>query len=57
MLKEAWEILFMVRTNSQHTKKKKKNKRRRSKSTFRTHSKIITILPSADFVVARKKGN
>jgi hypothetical protein len=56
MLKEAWEILLMVRTDSQHTKKKKKNKRRRSKSTFGTHSKNITVFPSADSAVARQKG-
>jgi hypothetical protein len=55
MLKEAWEILLMVRTDSQHTKKKKKNERR-SKSTFGTHSKNITVLPSADSAVARQKG-
>jgi hypothetical protein len=56
MLKEAWEILLMVLTDSEHTKKKKKNKRRRSKCTFGTHSKNITILPSADSAVARQKG-
>jgi hypothetical protein len=56
MLKEAWEILLMVRTDSQHTKKKEENKRRRSKSAFRTHSKNITVLPSADSAVARQKG-
>jgi hypothetical protein len=55
MLKEAWEILLMVRTDSQHTKKEK-NKRRRSKSAFRTHSKYITVLPSADSAIARQKG-
>ncbi len=56
MLKEAWEILLMVRTDSQHTKKKKKRRKRRSKSTFGTHSKNITVLPSADSAVARQKG-
>jgi hypothetical protein len=56
MLKEAWEILLMmVRTDSQHTNKKK-NKRRRSKTTCGTHSKNITVLPSADSAVARLKG-
>jgi hypothetical protein len=56
MLKEAWEILLMVRTDSQRTKKMKKNKRRRSKSTFGTHAKNIIVLPSADSAVARQKG-
>jgi hypothetical protein len=54
MLKEAREILFMVRTDSQHTNKKKN--RRTSKGKFGTHSKNITVLPSADSAVARQKG-
>jgi len=55
MLKEAWEILLMFRIDSEHTEKEK-NKRRRSKSAFRTHSKNINVLPSADSAVARQKG-
>jgi hypothetical protein len=46
----------MVRTDSQHTNKKKNKSRRRSKCTFGTHSKNITVLPSADSAVARQKG-
>jgi hypothetical protein len=56
MLKEAWEILLMVRTDSQHNNNNKNKRRRRSNCTFGTHSKNITVLPSADSAVARQKG-
>jgi len=45
----------MVLTDSQHTFKKKNKRRRRGKCRYGTHSKNITVLPSADSAVARQK--